>query len=77
MPAAASRAKVAALAGSTVTARLASGSTTMVAPPAVVVTTPTRLRPPRAAAGTRESSGRPSIRPSSVSTRAMPQDLRN
>ena len=45
IPAAASRAKVAALAGSMVTPRLASGSTTMVAPPAVVVTTPTRLRP--------------------------------
>ena len=77
MPAAASRANVAVLARSIVTPRLASGSTTMVAPPAVVVTMPTRLRPLRSVTGTRKSSGNPSIKPSSVSTRAMPQALRN
>ena len=72
------RAKVCGVGGSTAMPRVASGSTTMVAPPAVVVTTATVGRlTPRAAAGTRASSGKPSISPSSVSTRAMPHSARN
>ena len=73
------RAKVCGVGGSTAMPRMASGSTTMVAPPAVVVTTATR-RPPRAARGgpaRARTSGKPSISPSSVSTRAMPHSARN
>ena len=64
IPAAARRARVAALGGSISTPRIASGSTTMVAPPAVVVTTPTLPAPARRrGSGTRRTSGRPSISP--------------
>ena len=48
------RASVSALGGSTAMPRLASGSTTMVAPPAVVVTTPT-VGAPRAACARRHA----------------------
>ena len=71
-------AMVSAPGGSIAMPRRASGSTTMVAPPAVVVTTATvGTRAPCTCAGTRASKGKPSISPSSVSTRAMPHSARN
>ena len=77
MPAAASRATVAAPGPATSTPRMPSWSTTIAAPPPVVVTTPTTgRRDPAARIGRRRSSGGASSSASNVSTRAMPQSRR-
>ena len=78
IPLAAKRAKVSALGCAISTPRIASGSTTMVAPPAVVVSTATVRRPRTGGRiGVRRTSGIASSRPSRLSTRAMPQSARN
>ena len=76
MPAALKRASVSSLGCVIATPCTLSGSTTMVAPPPVVVTTPTFARRD-VETGTRSISGRPSINPSRVVTRAIPQSARN
>jgi len=78
IPLAAKRAKVYSLGCAISTPRIARGSTTMMAPPAVVVRTAQRGGgAPTGRIGVRRTSGSASSSASRLSTRAMPQSARN